>query len=191
MLRRTPKESPAPVIEKPGGKGRATPSRKEAETAARARARAGMDKKTAAKVLRERRAEDNKKVREGMRSGDPKYLMARDKGPVKAFVRDFIDSRLGFMEFLLPVLVLVLILQMTGVDALVRVSSGLWTASILLLLVDTVLLNLRLSREINRRFPDEETRGWRFYAFMRAIQIRPLRMPKARVKVRQKLPERY
>ena len=37
------------------GKGRPTPSRKEAEAAARERARAGMDKKAAAKLLREKR----------------------------------------------------------------------------------------------------------------------------------------
>ena len=43
-----------------------------------------MDKKAAQKVLRERRAESNAKMREGMRTGEERYLPARDKGPVQA-----------------------------------------------------------------------------------------------------------
>ena len=52
------------------GKGRPTPTRKEAEAAARERARAGMDKKAAQKLLREKRAESNRKMREGMKTMD-------------------------------------------------------------------------------------------------------------------------
>lgn len=187
------KKSETPVVaEKLGGKGHPTPTRKQAEAAARARARAGGgDKKAAQKRLRERRTSENQKVREGMRSGDERYLMARDKGPVKRFIRDFVDVRLSFMEFLLPVLVVIMALQFSGQANLRNFSSGLWSASVLLLLVDGAYLMFRLSRELKRRFPDENTRGWRFYAFMRAIQLRPLRLPKPRLKVREPLPERY
>ena len=192
VFRRSPKTETPAVIEKVGGKGRPTPSRKEAEAAARARARAGGgDKKAAQKLLRERRTAENQKVREGMRAGDERYLMERDKGPVKRFIRDYIDVRISFMEFLLPVLVLIMALQFSGAEKLKTFSNGLWTASVLLLVVDALWLSVRLGRELKRRFPDENTRGWRFYAFMRAIQLRPLRLPKPRLKVRQALPERY
>lgn len=188
VFRRTSKQQPEPVqVEKPGGKGRPTPTRKEAQAAAKERARMGKDKKSA-KVLRERRAQDNQKVREGMRSGDPRYLMERDKGPVRAFVRDYVDTRISFMEYLLPVLVLIMALQFAGQQQL---SSTLWSATILLLVLEVAWLLSRLSREIRTRFPEEETRGWRFYALMRAIQLRPLRMPKPRLKPRQPLPKRY
>ena len=188
VFRRTSKQQPEPVqVEKPGGKGRPTPTRKEAQAAAKERARMGKDKKSA-KVLRERRAQDNQKVREGMRSGDPRYLMERDKGPVRAFVRDYVDTRISFMEYLLPVLVLIMALQFAGQQQL---SSTLWSATILLLVLEVAWLLSRLSKEIRIRFPEEETRGWRFYALMRAIQLRPLRMPKPRLKPRQPLPKRY
>ncbi len=192
MFRRTAKSETPVVTDKAGGKGRPTPTRKQAEAAARARARAGGgDKKAAQKLLRERRTSENQKVREGMRSGDERYLMARDKGPVKKFIRDFIDVRLSFMEFLLPVLVVIMALQFSGQKNLQQFSNGLWSASVLLLLVDAGWLSVRLNRELRRRFPDENKRGWRFYAFMRAIQLRPLRLPKPRLKVRDALPERY
>ncbi|MDQ6642445.1 MAG: DUF3043 domain-containing protein [Actinomycetota bacterium] len=190
---RLSKKSEAPVApEKLGGKGHPTPTRKQAEAAARARARAGGgDKKAAQKLLRERRTQENQKVREGMRVGDERYLMARDKGPVKKFVRDFVDVRLSFMEFLLPVLVVIMALQFSGQKGLASFSTRVWSASVLLLVVDAGYLMLRLNRELRRRFPDENTRGWRFYALMRAIQLRPLRLPKPRLKVRERLPERY
>ena len=189
MFRRTAKQQPEPVqVEKPDGKGRPTPTRKEAQAAAKQRARMGMDKKTAQKVLRERRAQDQRKMREGMRTGDQRYLMERDKGPVKAFVRDYVDTRISFMEYLLPVLVLIMALQFAGQPQL---SGPLWSATILLLVLEVAWLLSRLSKEIRTRFPEEETRGWRFYSLMRAIQLRPLRMPKPRLKPRQPLPKRY
>jgi hypothetical protein len=192
VFRRTPKSETPVAPEKLGGKGHPTPTRKQAEAAARARARAGGgDKKAAAKLLRERRTTENQKVREGMRAGDERYLMTRDKGPVKRFIRDFIDVRISFMEFLLPVLVIIMVMQFSGQGSLKNFSSGLWSASVVLLVVDAGYLMFRLNRELKRRFPDENTRGWRFYAFMRAIQLRPLRLPKPRLKVRESLPERY
>ena len=189
VFRRTPKQQPEPVqVEKPDGKGRPTPTRKEAQAAAKERARMGMDKKSAQKVLRERRAQDNQKMREGVRKGDQRYLMERDKGPVRAFVRDYVDTRISFMEYLLPVLVLIMALQFAGQQQL---SGALWSATILLLVLEVAWLLSRLSREIRTRFPEENTRGWRFYSLMRAIQLRPLRMPKPRLKPRQPLPKRY
>ena len=33
------------------------------------------------------------KQREALANGDERYLPARDKGPVRRFVRDYVDSR--------------------------------------------------------------------------------------------------
>lgn len=191
LFRRTEKQQPAPVTDKVGGKGRPTPTRKEAQAAARERARTVMDKKAARKLLAERRTESNQKVREGMRKGDPRYMMERDKGPVKALVRDFVDIRYSFMEYLLPMLVIIMVLQLSTVARLKSFSAGLWSATILLLLADTAWLMFRLGKEIASRLPEEDTRGWRFYAVMRAIQLRPLRQPKPRLKPRESLPRKY
>lgn len=189
MFRRTkPDETTADTTTlKEGGKGRPTPSRREAEAAARARAKAGMDKKAAQKLLRERRAEQNAKMRQGLRTGDEKYLPARDQGPVKRFVRDFIDSRLCMAEFLLPLLIVIMVTQTFAQSF----SNGLWSATILLVLVDTVLVVFKLKRELKRRFPDESLRGTTTYALLRSMQLRKLRLPKPQVKLGSRLPERY
>jgi hypothetical protein len=189
LFRRTKPEQTAgqTTVTKEGGKGRPTPTRKEAQAAAKARAKAGMDKGTAKKVLRERRAEQNAKMRQGLRSGDERYLPARDQGPVKRFIRDFVDSRICMAEFLLPLLVVIMITQSFAPSF----SNGLWSATILLVLVDTVWLVFRLKRELKRRFPDESTKGTTSYAVLRSLQLRWLRLPKPKVKLGQKLPERY
>jgi hypothetical protein len=172
---------------KDGGKGRPTPTRKEAEAAARARARAAIDKKAGRKAMRQRRAEQNAKMREGLRTGDERYLPARDQGKPKRFVRDFVDSRLCMAEFLMPLLLVVMISQ--GFSP--RFSNGLWSATILLVLVDTAVMIWRLKRQLRTRFPDESHKGTTSYAVLRALQIRFLRLPKPQVKLGRRLPDRY
>ena len=186
MFRRTSKtESPQPDISEkgPGAKGRPTPTRKEAEAAARQRAKAPMDKKTAQKVLRERRTESNAKVREGMRTGDERYLPARDKGPVKRFIRDYVDARLSIAEFLLPLLIVIMVMQYSGSEQAIRIGSSLMSVTILVVALDTSWLLFRVKRALRKKFPDEPLRGVTFYTIMRVLQLRFMRMPKPRVKV--------
>ena len=170
-----------------GGKGRPTPTRKEAEAAARERARAGIDKKAAQKLLREKRSESNRKMRAGLRSGEERFLPARDQGPVRRFVRDWVDSRLSVAEFMLPLLIVIMVLQASGSPRMQSFSSGLWVATILLLVVDTFWTRMRLRRALVRKFPNESQKGTTFYAMMRMLQLRFMRLPKARVKIGQKL----
>ena len=70
-------------------------------------------------------------------------------------------------------------------------ANGLWSATILLVALDTVLVVFRLRRELRRRFPDESTKGAVRYGVLRSIQLRWIRMPKPQVKLGTKLPERY
>jgi hypothetical protein len=187
LFRRTEKpaeEAPATATAgAPTGKGRPTPTRKEAEAAARERARAGRDKKAAQKMLRQKRTEQNRKMREGLRSGEERYLPARDQGPVRRFVRDWVDARVSVAEFLLPLLILIMVLQASGSDRLVQFSSGLWATTILLLVVDTLWIRLRLHRALRARFPDESLKGTTFYAVTRMLQLRFMRLPKPNVKI--------
>ena len=193
MFRRTKSEPDTPdvTVAKPGGKGRPTPSRREAEAAAKARAKAPRDKKAARKLLRESRAAENAKIRQGMKTGDDRYLPARDQGKVRRFVRDRVDSRISMAEFLIVFLLAVMVLTSTGNETLVRYGNALWTATILLVAVDTTFLVIRVKRELRKRFPDESHKGAGFYAVLRALQFRFLRLPKPKVKIGQKLPERY
>ncbi len=193
MFRRTKSEesTPAPADAKPEGKGRPTPSRREAEAAARARAKGAADKKSAARLERQRRAENTAKMRQGMKTGDERYLPARDRGKVRRFIRDRVDSRLSAAEFLLPLLIAIMALSYSSNPTLMRYGQSLWLVTILLVTVDTLLLVLKVRRELRQRFPDESHKGATFYAILRAMQLRFLRLPKPQVKLGQKLSDRY
>jgi hypothetical protein len=186
VFRRTSKEDvqAVPVDPKgPGAKGRPTPTRREAEAARKERAKAGMDKKAAQKLLRERRTESNAKVRQGMKSGDERYLPKRDQGPVKRFIRNYVDARVSIAEFLLPLLVVIMVLQYSGNSSLLKFSNALWTTTILVVALDTLWLMFRLKRALKAEFPDEDLKGTTFYTLLRVLQLRWLRMPKPVVKI--------
>lgn len=162
-------------------KGRPTPSRKQAQAAAKERARASRDVRGGSKKeQRQRRTDQSRKMREAMKSGDERYLPARDKGPVKRFVRDFVDSRLCFAEFLLPLLIAIMVLGQ-GSSALVNVSGDLWTATFVLTVVDTCWMLWRLKKALREKFPNQSTKGTTSYAVLRVLQMRFMRMPKPQV----------
>jgi hypothetical protein len=185
VFRRTKPAEPAPetTVAKEGGKGRPTPSRREAEAAARARAKAVQGGKGGGKQDRSQRAAQNAKVREAMRTGDERYLPARDKGPVRRFVRDFVDARLCMAELLLPLLILIMVTQPFAPG----LSNGLWSATVLVVGLDTVWLVFKLRRTLRERFPNESHKGATGYAILRSLQLRWLRLPKPQVKLGQKV----
>jgi hypothetical protein len=174
-----------------GSKGRPTPSRKEAEAAARARAKTPRTRKEQVAAQRAVRDESSAKVRQAMKTGDERYLPARDKGPVRRFIRDFVDSRFSFVELMVPLLIVTMILGYSGNAYLAGVGNTILLGTLLLVVVDIVVMRFRLRRELTRRFPAEPLKGTTYYAVMRALQMKFMRMPKAQVKIGQKLPEHY
>jgi hypothetical protein len=126
-----------------------------------------------------------------MRAGEEKYLLARDKGPVRRFIRDFVDSRFSFIELLIPLLVVTMVLGYSGNDAFASFGSALLFGAILLVVMDMLLLRFRLRRQLAARFPDAPTKGTTYYAVTRAMQMKFMRLPKAQVKIGQELPEHY
>ena len=193
VFRRT--KSEAEVVEvveaKPGGKGRPTPKRKEAEALAKARARTPRTRKELAARQKQVRSEDSRKIREGMKAGDERYLLPRDKGPVRRFVRDYVDSRFSIVELLIPLLVVTMILGYSGNPSLVQASYMVMMATFLFVFVDMFILRFRLRKELARRFPGESLKGTSYYAIIRSLQMKFMRMPKAQVKIGQDLPEDY
>ena len=196
MFRRTKTETtPVPAEPTPETgvqkKGRPTPSRKEAEAARKARAKVPRTRKEMAAAQKASRGESSAQVRQAMRTGDDRYLPARDKGPVRRFIRDYVDARFSFIELLIPLMLVVLILGWSG-NATVTTYANLAMLSVFVLIVmDLLRLRFRLKREITTRFPDASTKGTTYYAVARSMQMRFMRLPKAQVKVGQKLPERY
>lgn len=181
-----------PAVVKPDGKGRPTPSRKEAEAAARARARVPRTRKEIAQRQRDARMDSSRKVREAMRTGDEKHLPPRDQGPVKRFIRDFVDSRIGFSELLAPLLIVIMVLGYgAGGSGGVALANSLWMTTIFLVVADVLWLRYRLRRAVRERFPDESLKGVTFYGVMRAVNMRFLRMPKPQRKIGETLPDTY
>ena len=126
-----------------------------------------------------------------MKTGDERYYMARDKGPVRRFVRDFVDSRFSFVELLIPLLILVMILGYSGNRTLAGIGNTVMLGTLLLVLVDVLVMRWRLRRELARRFPDEDPKGTTYYAVMRSLQMKFMRLPKPQVKIGQQLPDHY
>jgi hypothetical protein len=185
-----PVEAGPDTVEDPTApKGRPTPKRRESEAAAKARAKAtAAGGKAGARRDRTARAEDSRRIRQGIKEGDERYLPARDRGPVRRFVRDYVDARLCMAEFAVPLMVVSLLLSSFGFRA---AGSAVLNATILVVLLDSLLLRFRLRRELKRRFPSESLKGTTFYALVRSLQLRFMRLPKPRVKLGQRLPERY
>ncbi|RYB95476.1 DUF3043 domain-containing protein [Nocardioides oleivorans] len=190
MFRRNSTEpETTPTHDKVGGKGRPTPSRKEAEAAARARAKVPRTRKEQAAAQRGARGDTSRRMREAMKTGDDRYLPARDRGPVRRFIRDFVDARFSFIELMVPLLIVSMILGYNG--STVQLGNTLLFTTLLVIIVDIVMLRFRLRRELARRFPGETPKGATLYAAMRSLQMKFLRLPKPQVKIGEKLPETY
>ena len=189
MFRRTKSETsqqaaataPQP---KPGGKGRPTPSRKQAEAARKAGLKKPRNRKEAAAYRREKIRLERGKMQEAMKTGDDRYLPAADKGPVRRFARDYVDARWSVMEFALPVLLVISLLGVVFSQAFVWLP-GLVNILFLLMIVaiaaDWFLLTGGLKRAVARKFPDEPAKGIGFYAVRRTMQMRRWRLPKPMV----------
>lgn len=163
-------------------KGRPTPKRSDAQSQRRSRAHTPTNRKDAAKAQREARRADMARQREAMASGDERYLPARDKGPVRRFARDYVDSRWAVAEFFLPMAVVILVLTMIRVPSIQSIALLLWLVIIVLIVLDSVLIWFRLGKLLQERFPNENLKGVKAYAVMRTLQMRRLRLPKPQVK---------
>jgi hypothetical protein len=170
------------AVEIPPTKGRATPTRKEQE-AARKQPLVPSDRRLAARQSREQVALQRDRARVGQSRGEEKYLQPRDKGPQKRFARDFVDARFSLGEALLPILVLVILTYFLPAQFSSIALIAVWGV-IILVVADGLYLGARLSKALADKFGGKEKveKGVRWYAFMRAIQLRPMRLPKPQVK---------
>ncbi|MFJ6751976.1 MULTISPECIES: DUF3043 domain-containing protein [unclassified Streptomyces] len=163
-------------------KGRPTPKRSDSQSQRRSRAHTPTNRKEASKAQREARRNDMAKQRAAMASGDERYLPIRDKGPVRRFARDFVDSRWCVAEFFLPMAVVILVLTMIRVPQLQNIALLLWLVIIVLIVLDSVMIWVRLGKQLRERFPNDSHKGVKAYAVMRTLQMRRLRLPKPQVK---------
>ncbi len=178
----------APVVEpaspaQPSGKGRATPTRKEAESRNRTpliSADPKADKRAAKEAARLERI----KVNEALVTGDEQHMPAAHRGPVRRYIRDAVDARFMLGEFFFPVtLVIVLVLlvaqSILTPEAGVLVLVALYVV-VLATLAHAVWVSFAIKKELVAKFGP--VRGVHMYAIGRAMQMRRMRLPKPQVK---------
>jgi hypothetical protein len=187
--KKTPKDSTPSAItyaERPGAKNRPTPSRRDQETANK-RPLVPKDRKAAAGQSRDASRVARAKQRAALLSGDEHALPARDKGPVKRFIRDTVDARYNVGEYMLPVMFVVLALTFLPT---VFKSTASWATLLVFGLVyglvivgalDAFLMWRHTKAKIFARFGEAPPRGAAMYAVMRAFQMRRSRLPRPQV----------
>jgi len=171
-----------------GGKGRPTPKRREAQ-----RRRTGPPEKppqNRKEAYRRQRAKaatargparDRVSVREGLARGDERYLTARDRGPVRRFVRDVVDARRNAAGLFLPA-AFVYFLGLVIPWAPVQLAAvSVWFVAIVALIGDSFLLTRLVKRRVAERFPDDPNRGHGLYAITRSTMLRRWRLPRPQV----------
>jgi hypothetical protein len=172
------------------GKGRPTPKRREAQ-----RRRTGpvapppRTRREAYRRTKEQNAIRRVEYREGVRSGDTKYLPARDRGPVRGLVRDIVDSRRNAGGLFLLVALVVFVGYLVPDTRVRAFTVTLWMTVFLVLMIDSTILGFRIRRLVRERHPDSTERTGRlvWYGISRSTMIRRWRMPAPRVTVGEKV----
>jgi hypothetical protein len=168
------------------GKGRPTPKRAEAQGR-----RQGppppppTTRKEAYRRMRAKQAEQRPASRRAAAQGDDSFLPARDRGPVRKYVRDLVDARRSVGSFFIAIAGLALIgTFVPNLEVRYYVNVALM-GFLLLLVVDSVVLGRQIKRKVAARFPDgsQKTKGAVWYGITRSTMIRKWRFPKPAVPV--------
>ncbi len=170
-----------PTPESTTGKGHATPTRKEKE-AARKQPLVSGDRREARRRARTQAQLQREKARVGMAAGDEKFLPMRDRGPQKRYVRDYVDARFNVGEVMIPLMLIVIILTFIPSPDVQSIGIvSLW-AFFIVAIGDAIVLGLVVSRKLKDKFGADRVEKVRWYAAMRALQLRMMRLPKPQVK---------
>ena len=169
-------------------KGRPTPKRSEAErgrrqgiTGTTTGRSSGRGASAGGGSGRPTSKEDRLRRNEAMRRGEEWALPARDRGPVKALVRDYVDSRRRISEYYMYVMLVLVVLLFIRTPVIQHAAEPIVLVLIVFVIVDALLLRMSLKRLIAQRLPGQSIRGVTIYAVFRALQIRRFRMPPPRV----------
>jgi len=167
-------------------KGRPTPTRKEAQATNKFSSLAPASSKAEKKRAKDATRSARIAQRAAYLRGDESALPARDRGPEKKFVRNFVDARRSIGEYFLPVIGFVLVLSLIPVGAFAVAGIIIMYGVLLFSIIDGLFLSRKIKDEVSKRFPDKSTKGLGLYGWMRSTQMRRMRAPKPQVKVGNK-----
>lgn len=160
-------------------KGKATPKRAQAQRTRQVR------KNLSPREERELRRKERSEAYEGMKAGEERYLLPRDKGPERALVRNIVDSRRNVGPYFFGSMFVLLFLLYLP-DARIQLAANIfWFAMALALVVDSIVITRKIKKLVNERYPksDQKMSSLYFYGITRAISFRKLRIPKTRVNI--------
>lgn len=177
-------------------KGRPTPKRSQKRgpvapapmTSAEARQRRkelrGPQTKEERKAERLARRERMDSNRERMMAGQEEYLLPRDKGPVKRYVRNVVDSRRNVLGLFMPSALAMVFFMMALPDPRFQGYLSIGMLALMILMgLDGLLIGRKVNKLVDAKFPDHLESGWKigFYAASRASQLRKMRVPRPQV----------
>ena len=188
--KKDPEVPPESQKSAPGAKSGPTRSRRAAEAANR-RPLVPKDRKLAKQRDREKQNEAYAKEREALITGDERYLPARDRGPIRRYIRDWVDARWSISEWLLPVMLLFLV-GTTAVTFLKPSASvanivmvgvmGLFYGLLIVSIIESVIVWFRMKKRLAVEYPGVPIpRGSWFYLYTRMLMARRWRSPKTQV----------
>ena len=180
-----PKGKPTPKRSQ-GKRGPIAPAPMTAAEARRRRKEIGAPKLSREERKAERltRRADMADRREKMMAGEDAYLLPRDKGPVRRFVRDIVDSRRNVLGLFMPAaLGLIFIMLAVPSVQVQRLLSPAMLVLVLIMVIDGFIVGRKVNKLVDQKFPDNTESGWKlgFYAASRASQLRRMRAPRPQV----------
>ncbi len=121
--------------------------------------------------------------RERMMKGDERYLLTRDQGPVRRYVRDIVDARRNVLGLFMPS-ALGLMFFMFAVPQLQLYVSPAMLLLMAVMALDGLLLGRKVVRRVDEKFPEDTESRLKLglYAASRASQMRRMRAPRPQVK---------
>jgi hypothetical protein len=131
--------------------------------------------------MRERQRLERAEASAGMRAGDERYLLARDRGPERLLVRNIVDSRRTVGTWFFAGAIIVLVGSSTRMPVAVQVAANLlWAVLAVGVIVDSWLISRKIKRLIAERFPKTTVRTGSLYLYgiMRGLTFRRMRVPK-------------
>ena len=132
-----------------------------------------------------------KRQSEAMVTGEEKYLPAREKGPVKRYIRDYIDARLNLGEFFMPLVFILLIISFGFSRILPHYplvsfyTVAAMNGYLLLAIADSAWCWYRLRRRLSEKFGTDRVKDEGtivFYIMSRCFMLRRWRRPATLVK---------
>ncbi|WP_203938825.1 DUF3043 domain-containing protein [Spirilliplanes yamanashiensis] len=165
--------------------GKQTPKRSSVQRR-RVAEKAPENRREAYRQLRDRQRAERAEATAGMKAGDERYLLPRDRGPERSLVRDVVDSRRTVGTYFFGGALVVLIGSQPMMPKVVQLGTNiLWVILAAGVVIDSILIARKVKRLVRERFPKSDQRlgSLYLYGIMRGLTFRRMRIPKPKVEI--------